>query len=182
MHAHSGPIVAVVTSRSSLFLKGGIVLIISTSGIFSLFFNSPSYLFSLRPLEAHTIESRLSLSSTTVLLSSLFSLSAPLSSHSPSSFPLPLPFFSRPVPTFLSSSLIGDPSVLFPGKQQNFFQLFQNYFFLTQVDLRFLTQAMTDPMFLSDHHPIMINLTFPDSITITKLYSLFLLSHCQYSA
>lgn len=47
-----------------------------------------------------------------------------------------------------------------------------DYFFLSQPDLTYLTQATIDPMYLSDHHPISVTLTFPDSIPKTKTWRL----------
>lgn len=47
-----------------------------------------------------------------------------------------------------------------------------DYFFLSQTDLPYLQQSTIEPMFLSDHHPITITLSFPDTITKTKLWRL----------
>lgn len=47
-----------------------------------------------------------------------------------------------------------------------------DYLFLSQPDLTYLTQATIDPMFLSDHHPISVTLTFPDLTPKTKTWRL----------
>lgn len=46
------------------------------------------------------------------------------------------------------------------------------YLFLSQQDLTYLNQATIEPMFLSDHHPISITLTFPETIPRTTTWCL----------
>lgn len=68
---------------------------------------------------------------------------------------------------------------LFPSvKDYTFYSIpFQKYlrlyyFFLSQPYLTYLTHATIDPMYLSDHHPISVTLTFPYSAPKTKTWRL----------
>lgn len=45
-------------------------------------------------------------------------------------------------------------------------------FFLTQTELSLVTRASIESMFLSDHHPIMVTVTFPESTHTTKSWRL----------
>lgn len=47
-----------------------------------------------------------------------------------------------------------------------------DYLFLTQADLVYLTKATTEPMILSDHHPVSITLTFPERVTHAQIWRL----------
>lgn len=47
-----------------------------------------------------------------------------------------------------------------------------DYFFLSQTDLSCLQYSTIEPMFLSNHHPIIITLFFPETCTETKSWRL----------
>lgn len=47
-----------------------------------------------------------------------------------------------------------------------------DFFFLSQTDLPLLQQSTIEPMFLSDHHPITVTLSFPEPNSRTKIWRL----------
>lgn len=47
-----------------------------------------------------------------------------------------------------------------------------DYFFISQVDLPTLHHSTIEPMFLSDHHPVTLTLSFPDTDFRTKIWRL----------